>query len=567
MLIDANEIAPSSVIQTQVCIIGGGAAGIAMALAFEKAGIDTVVLESGGLRRDESTADLYRGVSSGIPYDYADGTRSRFLGGSSNCWGGFCRPWDQSAFEHRPWVNDSGWPIGREDLEPYYKRAHPILGVNVDEYAPDQWVGLGDEPALGPGKEALFHATRLPLDYSKVEEIITHLSTQLKMGEAYRADLRRARHVTVYLKANVVEIQCNPWGGAVESVKLRTLKGVSATVQARVFILAAGGIENARLLLSSNRQQSSGIGNRYDLVGRYFQDHPRFLSGEVEFAEPFRNNPLFDIKFHCIVEELKVASNKITGQLRVPFEVQKERGLLDAQVWFRSMYRGEGTDIVRALYRMRQRVRGKWSPRVGLGTDLGHIFAHPFDSMAYILAHSTASHKAVRYVTMEMIAEPEPDPNSRVTLSDDIDALGMRRTNIDWRLSQRVRDTVDTTFELIARELEDKNIARVKLGPRINDTGWPADMEGTYHHMGTTRMHDSPRHGVVDRNCQVHGVGNLYIAGSSVFPTSSSNHPTMTLVALALRLSDRLIGEFKNGVHDSKVETGQPRMASQDVAA
>lgn len=566
MLIDANEIAPSSVIQTQICIIGGGAAGIAMALAFEKAGINTVVLESGGLRRDESTADLYRGASSGIPYDYADGTRSRFLGGSSNCWGGFCRPWDQSAFEHRPWVNDSGWPIGRADLEPYYKRAHPILGVNVDEYAPDQWVGLGDEPAHGPGKEARFHATRLPLDYSKVEEIITHLSTQLKLGEAFRGDLRRARHVTVYLKANVVEIQCNPWGGAVESVKMRTLKGVSATVQAKVFILAAGGIENARLLLASNRQQSAGIGNRYDLVGRYFQDHPRFLNGEIEFAESFRNNPLFDIKFHCIVEELKVATNKITGQLRIPFEVQKERGLLDAQVWFRSMYRGEGTDIVRALYRMRQRVRGKWSPRIGLGTDLGHIFAHPFDSMAYIFAHTTASHKLVRYITMEMIAEPEPDPNSRVTLSDDIDALGMRRTNIDWRLSQRVRDTVDTTFELIARELEDKKIARVKLGPRINDTGWPADMEGTYHHMGTTRMHDSPRHGVVDRNCQVHGVGNLYIAGSSVFPTSSSNHPTMTLVALALRLSDRLVDEFKNGVHDSRAES-QPDAMSQDAAA
>lgn len=567
MLIDANEIAPSSVIQTQVCIIGGGAAGITMGLAFEKAGVDTVILESGGLRRDESTADLYRGSSTGIPYDYADGTRSRFLGGSSNCWGGFCRPWDQSAFEHRPWVNDSGWPIGREELEPYYKRSHPILGVPSDEYGPEQWVGLGDEPPLGPGKGENFSATRLPLDHSRVEEIVSQFSPPLKLGEAYREDLKRARHVTVYLKANVVEIQCNPWGGAVESVKLRTLKGVSATVQAKVFILASGGIENARLLLASNRQQSTGIGNRYDLVGRYFQDHPRFLNGEVEFAEPYQNNPLFDIKFHCIVRELKIGNAKISGQLRLPFEVQKERGLLDAQVWFRSMYRGEGTDVVRALYRMRQRVRGKWSPRIGLGADLGHIFSRPVDSLAYIVAHSTASERMVRSIAMEMIAEPEPDPNSRVTLSDDIDALGMRRTNIDWRLSQRVRDTVDTTFELIARELEDKKIARVKLGPRINDTGWPADMEGTYHHMGTTRMHDSPRQGVVDRNCQVHGVGNLYIAGSSVFPTSSSNHPTMTLVALALRLSDRLVAEFKNGVHDSKVEEPQKEAASQSAAA
>lgn len=561
MLIDANQITPSSVIQTQVCIIGGGAAGITMGLAFEKEGIDTVILESGGLRRDESTSDLYRGSSVGIPYDFADGTRSRFLGGSSNCWGGFCRPWDESAFVHRPWVNESGWPIGREELDPYYKRSHAILDVPSDEYVPSAWVGMGDEQPTGPGRGQKFSATRLPFDPTKVEEIVSQFSPPLKMGEAYRAELAKAKHVRVYIKANVVEIQCNPWGSAVESVKVRTLKGVSATVQARVFILASGGIENARLLLASNRQQSTGIGNRYDLVGRYFQDHPRFLNGEVVFAEPYQNNPLFDIKFHCIVKSLQIGNAKISGQLRLPYEVQKEHGLLDAQVWFRSMYAGEGTDIVRALYRMRQRVRGKWSPRIGLGTDLGHIFSHPLDSLTYVYAHTTASKMLVRSIAMEMIAEPEPDPNSRVTLSDDIDALGMRRSKVDWRLSQRVKDTVDTTFELIARELEDKKIARVKLGPRINDVGWPEDMEGTYHHMGTTRMHDSPRHGVVDRNCQVHGVGNLYVAGSSVFPTSSSNHPTMTLVALALRLADRLVDELKG---ENKPDINSPQTTSPE---
>ncbi|MDO4681850.1 MAG: GMC family oxidoreductase [Lautropia sp.] len=543
MLINTNEIASGSVIDTDICIIGGGAAGITMGLAFEKAGVDCVILESGGFSRDEATADLYRGSSVGIPYDFADGTRSRFLGGSSNCWGGFCRPWDQSAFDHRSWVNASGWPIGREELEPFYMRSHEILNVSAQEYRAEQWVGMGDEPAEGVGKDYPVKATRFPVDHEKVEEIISQFSPPLKLGEAYRQDLKDARHVSVYLKANVVDIQCNPWGGAVESVRVRTLKGVSATVRARTFILAAGGIENARLLLASNRQHSGGLGNRYDLVGRYFQDHPRFLNGEVEFTEPYQNNPLFDIKFHCIVDDLIIGDTKISGQLRLPYAVQKQHGLLDAQVWFRSLYAGEGTDVVRALYRMRQRVRGKWSPRIGLGSDLGIILSHPLDSASYVVAHSTSSRRMVRSVTMEMIAEPEPDYNSRVMLGDDIDALGMRRAKIDWRLTQRVRDTVDTTFELIARELEDKNIARVKLGSRVNDTGWPSDLEGTYHHMGTTRMHDSPRHGVVDRNCQVHGIANLYIAGSSVFPTSSSNHPTMTLVALALRLSDRLVAE------------------------
>ncbi|MDO4905705.1 MAG: GMC oxidoreductase [Lautropia sp.] len=527
-----------------------------MALEFEKAGIDCAILESGGFSRDEATSDLYRGSSVGIPYDFADGTRSRFLGGSTNCWGGFCRPWDQSAFEHRSWVNASGWPIGREDLDEYYARSHEVLNIPVQEYRPEQWVGMGDEPAQGIGKDFPVNATRLPVDHERVEEIVSQFSPPLRMGEAHRNGLKSSRHVKLYLKANVVDIQCNPWGGAVESVRIRTLKGVSATVRAKTFILAAGGIENARLMLASNRQHSNGIGNRYDLVGRYFQDHPRFMNGVVEFNEPYRFNPLYDIKFHIIVDDLIIGDNKISGQLRLPLAVQKQHGLLDAQVWFRSLYAGEGGHISRALYRMRQRVLGKWSPIVGLGTDLGHLFGHPMDSLEYVIAHTCSSRRMVRSVTMEMIAEPEPDYNSRVMLGDDIDALGMRRAKVDWRLTQRVRDTVDTTFDLIARELEDKNIARVKLGPAINDTGWPTDMEGTYHHMGTTRMHDSPRHGVVDRNCQVHGMANLYVAGSSVFPTSSSNHPTMTLVALALRLSDRLIAASRR--ENNAIPANQP---------
>lgn len=566
MLIDANEITSSSIIQTQVCIVGGGVAGIAMALDFEKAGIDTVVLESGGKRRDEATADLYRGTSSGIPYDFADGTRSRFLGGSSNCWGGFCRPWDQIAFEHRPWVNQSGWPIGRADLDPFYGRAHDILQVPSDNYDPAAWVGMGAEEPTGPGKGQKFVSTRLPVDPAKLEQIMSQFSAPIAMGETYADDLAKARHVRTYLHANVVDIQCNPWGGAVESVKVRTLKGVSATVQARVFILASGGIENARLLLASNRQQSAGIGNKYDLVGRYFQDHPRFVKGEVEFVDPYRYNPLFDIKFHCIAENLWIGDKRISGQLRIPFEVQKERGMLDAQVWFRSMYPGEGTDVVRALYRMRQRVRGKWSPFVGLGTDLGHIFSHPLDSTAYTYAHLSGSHSMVKRIAIEVIAEPEPDPDSRVTLSDSVDALGMRRANIDWRLTQRTRDSVDTTFELVARELEDKKLARVRLEPRISEIGLPPDLEGTYHHMGTTRMSDSPRQGVVDRHCQVHGVENLYVTGSSVFPTSSSNNPTLTLLALALRLSDRVINQVKTGAFDSTVADAEAGRANAAAA-
>jgi choline dehydrogenase-like flavoprotein len=288
------------------------------------------------------------------------------------------------------------------------------------------------------------------------------------------------------------------------------------------------------------------LGNRYGLVGRYFQDHPRIFNGIVDFVEPLRHNPLYDIKFHCIAEYLTIAGARISGQLRLPYEVQRKERLLDAQLWFRSLYAGEGEELVRSLYRLRQRLRGKRSMMPGLGPDLKELASRPLDALTYSYAHSSASRKLVRSVTMEMIVENEPNPASRVLLGDEVDALGMRRVKIDWRLTEASVRTVDRTFELIAQELQDKKIARVKLGPTIASTGWPSDLEGTYHHMGTTRINESPRLGVVDINCKMHGVANLYVAGSSVFPTSSSNHPTMTLVALALRLADRLVDQSRS---------------------
>ncbi|MGE3923606.1 MAG: GMC oxidoreductase [Lautropia sp.] len=548
MLLDTKRLRSGAVIETDVCVIGGGAAGLTIALEMDRAGIACCVLESGGLARDEATADLYRGSSIGIPYEFADGCRSRFLGGSSNCWGGFCRPWDQDAFDYRDWVNASGWPIGRADLDPFYTRAHSVLKVPVENYRPAYWV----ETAETLGGRGHAHPRRLPVDPRNVEEIISQFSPPLRFGEVYREQLERSRQVSVYLGANVTDIACNAWNSAIESVAVRTLSGEAVTFKAKLFVLAAGGIENARLLLASNRQQSSGLGNRYDLVGRYFQDHPRIFNGKVQFAEPYRHNPLFDVKFHCIAEDLRIAGARVSGQLRLPYEVQRREALLDAQVWFRSLYAGEGSGqtVVPALYRLSQRVKGKYSAVGGLGRDLAILLGQPVDTTLYTLAHLTASRRLVQSVTMEMIVEPEPERDSRVLLGSEVDALGMQRAVIDWRLSETVTRTVDRTFELIARELRDKKLATVTLAPEVATVGWAPDMEGTYHHMGTTRMHDSPRHGVVDRNCQVHGIGNFYVAGSSVFTTSSSNHPTMTLVALALRLSDRLVEQVRKSAFE-----------------
>jgi choline dehydrogenase-like flavoprotein len=225
-------------------------------------------------------------------------------------------------------------------------------------------------------------------------------------------------------------------------------------------------------------------------------------------------------------------------------------------VWFASIFPGEGTAAAQALVRMKFRLHGKVDPVHSFLGDLATLTREPLNAMNFIAARQLQPvgifkqmhFQMIKEARLQMICEPAPDPDSRITLADTRDALGMPRVRVNWRLGDHVKRTFDRTFELVAREVTAAGIAEVTLdaplvGRHAGDT-WPAELEGTWHHMGTTRMHDSPRHGVVDRHGRVHGMSNFYVAGSSVFPTAGANFPTMTLVALALRLSDHLAREL-----------------------
>ncbi len=134
MFIDARRVEEGTVAETTVCVIGGGVAGITLALELERHGIEAYLLESGGVNPDDDTRDLYRGEDIGLPYSFADGCRSRFLGCSSNCWGGWCRPLDPWDFEKRDWVAHSGWPFGPKELAPYYERTHALLKLGPHDF-------------------------------------------------------------------------------------------------------------------------------------------------------------------------------------------------------------------------------------------------------------------------------------------------------------------------------------------------------------------------------------------------------------------------------------------------
>jgi choline dehydrogenase-like flavoprotein len=536
MFVDTRRLDDGTLIEAEVCIIGAGVAGITLALEFEKHGIGTCLIESGGFKPDNATRDLYRGESTGIPYRFADGCRSRFLGGSSNCWGGWCRPMQEQDFARREWVPNSGWPFGKSELQPYYERIRGIIRIGPNRFDTGFWVDAIGNPEV----------RQIPFAPGSVEDGISQFSPPARFGRLYREELIRSKHVTVYLYANAVDIET---GGApdVRLVKVKTLTKRTASVSARLFVLATGGIENARLLLASNKDRPEGLGNHNDLVGRFFMDHPRLYSGKVYFREAWSRNMLYDVKYHYQNQAVAAHGTCVAAQFGLTPESQAKERLLNARVCFSSVFRGEDSETVSALIRIKQRLERKEQFGPSLGRDLLTLSGHPIDAAGFVIARTLRMRSLVKYARFQVIAEPLPDPDSRVLLSQQRDQLGMNRVKAHWRVDTLVRRTVDRTLAIIAEELARAGVADVILDPPIEGGEWPSTFEkdGSWHHMGTTRMHDSPKLGVVDSNCRVHGTSNLYVAGSSVFPTAGGNFPTFTIIALALRLSGHIAREIR----------------------
>lgn len=534
MFIDTRQLQEGTVIRSSVCVIGGGVAGITLARELARMGYESCLLESGGFGPDKGTRDLYRGENVGLPYEFADGNRLRYLGGNSNGWGGWSGQWDPWDFEKRAWVPNSGWPFGREELEKFSERTHEILQLGPPNFDPQYWV-----QAAGKRK-----VQRIPLTTGNVREVVAQFSPPTRFGKVYRNDLERANSVRVLLHANATNLEVESGGSAVSSVEVKTLTGRTIHVEAQIFVLATGGIENARLLLASNSVYPAGIGNGNDLVGRFFMDNPRHASATVRFTDKkWSNNHLYDITLHGRKRSIVTAhGTRFAGQFALEEPVLREEGLLNGRVWFTSIPIGEGSAAKRALLRRKQALLRKGRPEWSFRSDIATILAHPKDSLGYGLSRVVKAQQLMTGVQMEMVLEQAPDPSSRVTLSSMKDVLGMNRVKVDWRLGDLEMRTFNRTFELVAAELSHSGAAEVVLDQPLQE--WPPDLEGTWHHMGTTRMHDSPKHGVVDQNCRVHGMANLFIAGSSVFPTAGPNYPTREIVALTVRLAEHLRSEL-----------------------
>lgn len=539
--------------EVDLCIIGGGAAGISLALALAGGPISVCIVEAGGFQLERETQDLYKGGSVGLEYGALDETRFRYFGGSTNPegWGGWCRPLEPTDFEHRDWVPYSGWPIDRRALEPYYRRAQVVCELGPYDYDIASWESHLGRP-IG----------QLPLTGQRIETHLTQLSRPTRFGTRYRDDLGRADGLTVYLNANVTEIVATPDRTEATAVEAVTLDGRSRLlVRCRAVVVAAGGIENARILLLSGGEGSTGLGNENDLVGRFFMDHPRLSMGAIEFTDARGLPDLYDpyYKFRKRNRALSGVYDEtlVAASLNLTPEFQRDQGLLNYRAWILPTWPGDDTESIEALKRIYFLARER-TPRSGLGRDVRSVLFHPLLVGGWVSGRLARPRRLVRSLSLVNIVEPEQMPESRITLGHEVDRLGLPRVQLDWRVGKLVPLTIARAHEAIDEELRRAGIGRV-VDPFVLDDEqrFLANLRWAWHHMGTTRMHEDPAQGVVNADLRLHGMSNVYAAGSSVFPTPGSDLPTLTIVALSLRLAD----------HISQTLTGVPLGSPDAVTA
>lgn len=525
MFLDARTLSPGTELNADLCIVGAGAAGISTALALDESPLRVLLVESGGFHREKKTQALYAGNNVGLAYYPLEESRSRFFGGSTNCWGGWCKTFDPIDFEERAWLGATGWPLGVEKLEPYHARAARLLKLGSLDLEPREW-----EMSISNRKARL-----LPLDGSVIENRIAQFSPPARFGRLYRKPIGRSQNVRAVLNANLVEIETDEAATTVTGLRLANLAGTTFSARGRAYVLAMGGIENPRLLLLSNRIATKGLGNANDLVGRYFMDHPRVVSGDFTPAPSAPRLDFYDVAYNVRNSAMMANGVCAAAFMSVRPDVQRDEQLLNSRVCFESLYAGEEAAGMEALRRLKTTAVYRRLPRTALH-ELPKILRDAGDVARAGVAHFFHPARLLRARRLVTIIEPDPNPDSRVTLSTERDALGLPRANLDWRLGPHTDRSFRRVQQLVASELSRRGLGELVLTQNDSEE----QILGAWHHMGTTRMSDDPATGVVDADCRVHGMKNLYIAGSSIFPTASSDMPTFMIVALALRLAEHL---------------------------
>ncbi len=522
MMHQENTSDVPATLDVDLCIVGAGAAGLTVAHELADVGLTVAILDTGDLDRNHA-AQVFSDVES-LECEVPRYARIRQFGGSTTAWSGKWLPVTPEDLQGPSWVKDGGWPIGPEDLQPYYARASIIhKGPALEDYA--QWTTI---PKINASDTRLKPASVYWLD-----------TGQLDFGQTIGKAIAKSETITVFLQCTATNIVLTDDLSRVAYLEAQSKPGhKTMRVAAREYVLASGGIENARLMLASNGQMKNGIGNTYDVVGRYYMDHP---SGSVATVTLNRGKTFPDDLGMTIPSN---GQNRMdTGSYMTPQTRENGRFVNSYFVW-RAALDVVPTAEIRKLFSTLVLIKHRpnhFKLYVELLRDLFKVQKILAVRYLWFLVSKKAGLRGPdRKFRINYHIEMVPDPENRVTLSDRLDPLGKPLSKVRWKASEAELQSVLKLHDEIRTLLDDTG-----SGTLFWDTGRPPKTDelpysSSSHHMGTTRMGEDPASSVVDVQCQVHGIDNLHIAGSSVFPFGGFANPTFTIVALAIRLADRL---------------------------
>jgi choline dehydrogenase-like flavoprotein len=494
--------ADGALLEGDLCVVGAGPAGLTLARELAGSPLRVVLLESSSGQDDKGAQSLNEGAVVGDPYAGLDSTRRRQVGGSTGLWntpvsdagsGAKYVPLDPIDFQERPGDPLFGWPFGHQALAPYYHRAQGLCGLGPFRYDGKDWSEV-DRPILDLGDQLV---TR-----------VYQLGNADLWREKYWSDLAPATNITRWVDATATRLVLK--GDRVELVEGRTRSGRRFSVRASRFVIAGGAIENARILLCSGEAAHGAPGNHSGWLGRGFMEHPRDTSLTLRPRRPDLARQLTFYDRHRAADGTVIA-----GRLALSEPLAHRARIPNAYLTLRPRHHVNPWGVTAAALRL------GWiaSPGGGYGWSAA-LGREPVPDRIDLLLN----------------LEQRPHRENRVVLGRDRDQLGMPRAELHWRWAVTDQRALDRTREAIISILEEAGLGPIDL--RAASRPDP----NAHHHAGTTRMHRDPRFGVVDPDSRVHGIENLYLAGASVFPTAGAANPTLTIVAMAIRLADHLKG-------------------------
>lgn len=486
------------------CIIGTGPAGTSVLEPLVGTDARVCILESGSSKFSAQADALSTVRSEGI--EIKPHSRERIIGGTSSTWAGQASELDSIDFEYREWVEYSGWPIDDTDIAEYYTGASEKF-----EFAPYSWFSQD------------FQFSNVP-DWKRLtEKSFISSSTPENFGEHVLNWAKDSDQLDLYLESTVTSLEGDPNSGEVSHAVVRDYTGSRWEYFADSFILACGGIEIPRLLLNSTFACDAGLGNENDTVGRYFMNHPKGTYGKVQL-EDFR-------------EKLPFAKGSVSYQdgysgyfgIRPTDIVQREEKILNSYIRLEPVFfwKNFGRDVDQMFEDIYH--AAETFPRLKSRILIG----------VYRLAEKMGGYKKSNLFNIRNFMEMEPKPENRVVLSNATDQFGVPRPVVKHQPTELDKKSMIRIHDIFEKEITEHTWGRCETRLTDDIDTWPIDLDSS-HHMGTTRMGNDPDNSVVNENCRLHHSPNVYIAGSSVFPTSGNANPTYTIVALGLRLGRHL---------------------------